>query len=53
MVDFHGAPHEFIQDHEFIQVTSTSDNNDFVVHVAGAETGKTKKITKRLLTNGK
>ena len=32
----------------------TSDNNDFVVHVAGAETGKTqKKITKRLLTNGK
>ena len=33
---------------------SESDNNDSVVYVAGAETGKTnKKITRRQLTNGK
>ena len=27
MVDFHGAPHKFIQDHDFIQVTSTLYQN--------------------------
>ena len=27
MVDFQDAPHEFIQAHEFIQVTSTTEEN--------------------------